>query len=221
MTVGGTVCVLFDFDGTLACSTPAIVESYRYAFTEVLGYDFPATPEDMTEMLTVRFRELCANRAGDRAPELVTKFRERYLGELESPPHLYGGVLDMFAALRERGISVGLVTNKTRVAAEHEIRRCGLAEIEFRCVITADEASRGKPDPMPVLLGLRDAGCQADQALYVGDGGHDVLAARGAGVRAVGAAYGDWGAETLRAVGAYAVIDTPLGLLDVLDAEAG
>jgi phosphoglycolate phosphatase-like HAD superfamily hydrolase len=217
--VGETVCVLFDFDGTLACSTPAIVESYRYAFTQVLGYEFPATDDDMIEMLTVRFRELCANRGGDRGPELVTKFRERYLGDLESPPFLYDGVLEMFTGLRVRDITFGLVTNKTRVAAEHEIRRCGLAETEFRCVITADEAVRGKPDPLPVVLGLRAAGCEPDQALYVGDGGHDVVAARGAGVRAVGAAYGDWGAETLRTAGAYAVIDAPLGLLDVVDSE--
>lgn len=217
--MGGTVCVLFDFDGTLACSTPAIVESYRYAFTEVLGYPFPDSDADRNEMLTVRFLELCANRGGERAQELVTKFRERYLGELDSPPHLYDGVLDLFAGLRERGITYGMVTNKTRVAAEHEIRRCGLAEVEFRCVITADEASRGKPDPLPVQLGLTAAGCRPDQALYVGDGGHDVVSARGAGVRAVGAAYGDWGAQALRTAGAYAVIETPLGLLDVLDGE--
>ncbi|HZZ45490.1 MAG TPA: HAD hydrolase-like protein [Pseudonocardia sp.] len=216
--MGDTDCVLFDFDGTLACSTPAIVESYRFAFTEVLGYPFPDSDEDMNEMLTVRFRELCANRGGDRAQDLVTKFRERYLGELESPPHLYDGVLEMFDGLRERGITFGMVTNKTRVAAEHEILRCGLGDTEFRCLITADEASRGKPDPLPVVLGLQAAGVEPDKALYVGDGGHDVVAARGAGVRAVGAAYGDWGAEALRTAGAYAVIDAPLGLLDVVDA---
>lgn len=214
-----TTHVLFDFDGTLADSTPAILESYRHAFTEVLGYEYPVTQAEIDEMLSIRFLELCALKGGDRADELVTRFRERYLGELENPPAVYDGVHEMFEGLAARGITVGVVTNKTRVGAEHEIRRCGLGDVPFVCVVTADEATEGKPHPMPVLLGLEGAACAAEATYYVGDGGHDMEAARGAGVLGIGAAYGDWGAERLRAAGAHAVIERPLELLDVLDAE--
>jgi pyrophosphatase PpaX len=219
----GVTHVLFDLDGTLACTLPAILESYRYAFDRVLGQDYPVTEADVREALSVRLRELFALKAPARSDELITSFRERYLGtELEVAPYCYTGVLAMFSGLAERGLTVGLVTNKTRVAAEHELQRCGLAGVPFGCVITADEAIRGKPDPLPIRLGLDAAGCRnPEEAFYVGDAVEDMHAARAAGVRGIGAAYGEGGAEALRATGAFAIIDTPLELLTVLDAQIG
>jgi phosphoglycolate phosphatase-like HAD superfamily hydrolase len=46
-------------------------------------------------------------------------------------------------------------------------------------------------------------------------------AAQAAGIRAIGAAYGEGSAELLRATGAFAVIESPLELLRVVDAEIG
>jgi phosphoglycolate phosphatase-like HAD superfamily hydrolase len=89
-------------------------------------------------------------------------------------------------------------------------------------VITADEASRGKPDPLPILLGLDAAACRnPDTAFYVGDAIEDMHAARAAGVRGIGAAYGEAGPELLRATGAFGVIDAPLEVLTFVDAEIG
>lgn len=215
---GRVTHVLFDFDGTLACTTPAVVECYRHAFAVVLGQDYPRTDDDMTEMLRARLRELCERKGGDRADELFRAFREHYVGPLDAPPTLYDGVLDMFDALRRRGVTVGLVTNKTRLATEHEIVRCGLDGVAFACRVTADDAARGKPDPLPLLLGLQALGCAPEETLYVGDGMHDIVAARRAGIRAVGAAYGDWGREQLAAENPAAVIDAPRQLVDVIDA---
>jgi phosphoglycolate phosphatase len=171
----------------------------------------------------VRLRELFALKAPGRTDELISSFRERYLGaEFEVAPYPYTGVLTMFDELATRGITVGLVTNKTRVAAEHEIRRCGLDQVDFRCLITADEASVGKPDPLPLRLGLDAAGCRSlDDAFYVGDSIEDMRAARAAGVRGIGAGYGEGGADLLRASGAFAVIDAPIDLLMIVDAEIG
>jgi pyrophosphatase PpaX len=215
--------VLFDLDGTLACTLPAILESYRYAFDRVLGQDYPVTEADVREALSVRLRELFALKAPERGEELIASFRERYLGtELDMTPYPYPGVLAMFAGLADRGLVVGLVTNKTRVAAVHELARCGLAGVPFGCVITADEASRGKPDPLPILLGLAAAGCRnPDAALYLGDAVEDMHAARAAGVRGIGAGWGEGGADALRATGAFAIIDAPLDLLTVVDAQIG
>jgi phosphoglycolate phosphatase-like HAD superfamily hydrolase len=209
--------VLFDLDGTLIESTSAIVESYRYAFQSVLGYPYPDSDLERREMLTIRFLELCTQKGGDCAPDLVTAFRERYLGpDLVAVPSTYPGVPELLERLVASGLKIGVVTNKTRVATEHELGRCGLGEMPFACVITAEDATEGKPHPMPVLLGMEAAGCVGKRAVYVGDGAHDIQAANAAGVQGIGAAYGDWGEALLRAAGAYAVIDAPLELIDVL-----
>ena len=214
-------CVLLDFDGTLANTTATVVDSYRHAFRTVLGYEFPSTEEDLADALTTRLRELCARRAGAQAAELFDVFRAHYTSDHTVAPSLYGGVLEMFEGLAKRGRSVGLVTNKTRMTALFEIQRCGLGAVDFRCVITADEATIGKPDPMPILMGLRAVATAPENTIYVGDGPHDVVAACRAGVRAVGAAYGDFGTAKLKEEAPWAVIDSPLELLQVLDSMPG
>jgi HAD superfamily hydrolase (TIGR01509 family) len=207
-------CVLFDLDGTLVDSTPAVLESYRHAFRNVLNADLPDDPETTTEILTIRFFDYCAMKAGPRADEFALAFRERYLGALDAPPQPYPDVLRVLEDLAAHGISTGVVTNKTRRTTEHELLRCGLDVHPFACVITADEASIGKPDPLPIRLGVRAARSRTDETIYVGDGPHDVVAAHAAGLPAVGAAYGDWGTSALAKAGADVLIQSPPALLE-------
>ncbi|HZZ52415.1 MAG TPA: HAD family hydrolase [Pseudonocardia sp.] len=216
--------ILFDLDGTLVHTTPAVIESYRHAFSTVLGYSYPTTSAEITDALSVRFVELCRRKAGARRDELITAFRQRHLGpadNLTDPPRSYDGVPAMFGGLAARTIDIGLVTNKTRVAAEHELRRCGLDDLPWRCIITADEATRGKPDPLPLVLALEAINCPPATAAYIGDAPHDITAAHRAGLIAIGAAYGDWGTEPSRAAGAEVLIHTPPQLLDVIDNWTG
>jgi phosphoglycolate phosphatase-like HAD superfamily hydrolase len=198
--------VLFDFDGTLARTLPGIVESYRHAFRDVLELDFPADDEDVKRVLTVRFTDLCDEMAGKRAPQLIASFRARYLGELEFPATLYEGVRPLLDELVEAEVPIGIVTNKTRVALDSDLLRTGFFEMPWASIVAADDSVERKPHPRPLLLGLERSG----------DGPHDVGAARAAGMRGVGAAWGDFGAASLRAEAPFAIAETPADLAAIL-----
>lgn len=206
--------VLFDFDGTLARTLPAVVESYRSACEEILGREFPGEdPAERERVLTVRFTDLCAELAGDRAPLLVESFRRRYLGErLESPVRLYDGVREMLEQLIAGGAAVGIVTNKTRIGLEFDLERTGLASLPFVAIVSADDTAERKPHPRPLLLARERTGMAPSRSFYVGDAPHDLGAARAAGMHGVAALWGDFPADALRAAEPWAVASAPAAI---------
>jgi HAD superfamily hydrolase (TIGR01509 family) len=206
----GTPLVLFDFDGTLADSLPAVVECYRFATAEVLGAEWPGPdPADVQRVLTSRFSDICAEKAGERTPQLVERFRDRYVGELDAPVTLYPGVRAALEELLERGIAIGIVTNKTRFALDVDLERTGLAELPFAALVSADDTEERKPHPRPLLLGLERTGLTPSRGYYVGDGPHDVAAAHAAGMHGIAVLWGDFPAADLHAAKPWAIAEEP------------
>jgi phosphoglycolate phosphatase len=74
-----------------------------------------------------------------------------------------------------------------------------------------------KPDPAGLLSALEVCGADPEHSLYVGDSGVDVLAARRAGLRAVGAEWGFRTREELMDHGAEYVIQHPLEVLQIAE----
>lgn len=212
--------VLFDFDGTLVDTLPAVIESYRYACAELLGIEFPASLSDRRRVLMTRFMDLCAEIGGTDAPELVRMFRVRYLGDLQTPPAAFGGVPELLDGLVERDVAIAIVTNKTRVGLEADLARTALRDITFGAIVCAEDSVERKPDPTPLRIALTRLGGAAQDALYVGDGPHDIEAAHAAGMLGVGALYGDFGADALRVAAPEALLERPLDLLDLVDARS-
>jgi phosphoglycolate phosphatase-like HAD superfamily hydrolase len=71
-------------------------------------------------------------------------------------------------------------------------------------VVCPDHVSRSKPDPEPMLLACAQAGCQPEEAIYLGDHVRDIEAGRAANMLTVACAWGyispeediaSWGAD--------------------------
>jgi HAD superfamily hydrolase (TIGR01509 family) len=209
--------VLFDVDGTLIDSRPAIVAAYRHAFNTVLGIEHPRSDDEVRELLAPRLREVCELVAGDQADACVEAYNRFYLEEAEELVAALPGTQELLAALVDRGIAIGLVTNKGRERIGPDLRRAGLDGFPLAAVICSEDTENRKPHPAPIEAALRRAGREPASAVYVGDGPQDVLAARAAGVPAVGAAYGYYGAAHLDAVTPDVLISAPGELLVHLD----
>ncbi len=110
------------------------------------------------------------------------------------------GVADVLARFAAARVRVGLVTSGTRSRVHADLGRLGLADAFVR-VICGEDATRKKPDPEALLLGLDRLGVLPGEAAYVGDSPEDVEMARAAGVFSVGLAGGFPNAETLRRAG--------------------
>ena len=85
------------------------------------------------------------------------------------------------SALRERGLTVVCVSNWD-YELDLVLERIGLADL-FDAVVTSALAGARKPDPAIFERALRVAGCEASDAVHVGDSDDDVAGARAAGIR--------------------------------------
>lgn len=130
-------------------------------------------------------------RGWEQALELYFDEYERLLPMC---PAVIPELASALALLRPRRILTALVTGKTRVTATMSLRHFGLDDV-------FDAVETGSPDGVVKATAIRGLlerwRLRPEQAIYVGDAVSDMLAAREAGVMAVGAAWalGSSGAE--------------------------
>lgn len=203
--------VLFDLDGTLRHNQPSQIDTF-FSFAEDLG--LASTPEqirDTTRWIHAYWAdsdELKEDRAerGDEWEQLWLAFATRQLAflgvEIEDakrmakaiqarmiaeyrPQHIVPdevpGLLD---DLRSAGYRLGVVSNR-RNAIDDVVSELGLAE-KIDLTLAAGEVGWWKPDHRLLMHAADRLGVPTDKSLYVGDNYFaDVLAAQGAGMRAV------------------------------------
>ena len=120
----------------------------------------------------------------------------------------FDDVVPALRELRERGLRLVVVSNWDCSLPEW-LDRAGIGELVDGTVSSA-VVGESKPAPAVFEAGLRLAGCDAAEALFVGDSvENDVLGARAAGLRAVlvqRAGDPPPGVETVRSLGELSAI---------------
>jgi pyrophosphatase PpaX len=87
----------------------------------------------------------------------------------------------------------------------------------FDVTVGAEDTTRHKPNPDPLLLALERLGASADDAVYVGDSPFDIQAAKAAQVGSVAVTWGRiHSRERLEREAPDAVVDTVEELLGAL-----
>jgi phosphoglycolate phosphatase-like HAD superfamily hydrolase len=118
-------------------------------------------------------------------PALEIYFAE-YERLLPRCPAVIADVASALELLRRGGIPVGLVTGKSRVTTEQSLRHFRLERV-FDAIETGSPTGVVKADAIRRILGRWRV--EPADVIYVGDARADMLAAREAGVIAVGAAW--------------------------------
>jgi phosphoglycolate phosphatase len=211
--------VLFDLDGTLIDSAPDLgaaadkmrtdrgmpslpLESYRHmagaGARGMLGIAFGITPDhpDFADM-----RE---------------EFFKNYESCMTERTYAFEGVTQLIAALDERKVPWGVVTNKSMRFTAPLTKGMPLFA-SARAVVGGDSTPHAKPHPEPLLEAARQVGVPPTECLYVGDDVRDVQAGKAAGMPTVAATYGYLGKTDVREWGADTQIETPLALLGLLN----
>lgn len=203
--------VCLDLDGTLIDSAPDIAAALNRrlaaaglgplslaAITRMIG--------DGAKVLLTRGFAAAGRPLSDAALDAEA---EAYIDDYERnaliETRLYPGVPEALAALSEAGHTLAVVTNKPAGATRIVLEALGLAGL-FETVAGGDSFAVRKPDPGHLLGALAALGIPPAQAVMVGDHRNDLLAARGAGVASVYAAFG-YGEEDHVGLGAAAAID--------------
>lgn len=170
--------VLFDVDGTLIDSSAAIDEGLADVALSVLG-------RPLSEGERRAAQGLPAGKALDACGIGGTEAHVRaWLDAIiarRADVAVFDGVLSMLDHLRALGATLALVTADTRYEFDHIFDSFGLTD-RFDVVVCADDTRAHKPDPEPLQRCLNLLGAAPQEALYVGDGRGDAVAAQAAGI---------------------------------------
>ncbi|MDA8193473.1 MAG: HAD family hydrolase [Thermaerobacter sp.] len=180
--------VIFDFDGTVADTLPLLYGAFRQVFWE-FGEETLTDQEIAARFGPPEEKMLAQYLPADRFPAAVARFFELYEEGHERLAMVRPSVVHLLTELSSRGLLSALVSNKGRRSMIISLARTGLGRW-FPVVVTGDEVSRTKPDPEGIHLALSALAVRPDQAIYVGDSGTDIQAARRAGLAA--AVHADW-----------------------------
>ena len=211
--------VLFDLDGTLVDSAPELGAAA----------DKMRTDRGMTSLPLSAYRHMAGSGARgmlgiafDITPEMpeFAQMREEFFVNYEARMLLNTPVFDevpeLIAALRNRGLQWGVVTNKSARFTEPLTQAMSLFSTAG-AVVSGDTTPFSKPHPAPLLEAARRIGLSPAECVYVGDDERDIIAGRAAGMRAIAATYGYMGAKAdVSAWGADDAIESPLSLLQCL-----
>jgi HAD superfamily hydrolase (TIGR01509 family) len=123
-----------------------------------------------------------------------------YLEEMElkaaTDVTLYPGVMETLQKLRSDSIKIGLVTNNGRKGTALTLSRYRLENL-FDAIVTRDDCDDMKPAAEPVLKVLIALNVKPSEAILIGDGIMDVVAAKAAGVLSIAVATGPFASDHL------------------------
>jgi phosphoglycolate phosphatase/pyrophosphatase PpaX len=185
--------ILFDLDGTLTDTLPLVIASLNEALAPVWGG--PRSESEIRRLFGPPEGRLIAQQAPDD-PAAVERFYEAYRRLHAVRARVFPGVRPMLSTLWERGLRLGLVTNKGRRSTLITLEEFGLRRF-FRTIVDGDHVEQPKPAPDGILLALRELGVTARDAAYVGDMPSDLGAAHAGGVEGWRAAWSRPGQDTV------------------------
>jgi sugar-phosphatase len=190
--------LLFDLDGVLIDSTPCIVRHWR-GWAAGHGLDLDTI---LTAAHGVRTIETMRAVAPHLDVEVeAARFTDHEVADTAGVTAICGAKV-LLASLPPDVWTI--VTSAGGALAEARLRQAGLPLP--RMLVSADDVTRGKPDPEPYTTGARRFGCLPDRCVVVEDAPAGVAAGKSAGMRviAVGTTHSR---EALFGAGAMVVVD--------------
>ena len=210
--------VVFDFDGTLAETNIDFGEMRRRTVEHIRAWGLWEDGEDERRWVLELIAHTAAKLDGDRTR--AARYRQEAMQILEDVEMLtcggarpFPGIQDMLTALRDRGISLGVVTRNCRRGVQAVTER---HQLLYDVLLTRDDVERVKPDPAHLLEALCRLSVAPDVALMVGDHITDIQVGRAAGTLTCGVLTAKTTEQEFEAGGADFVLDSAADLAGVL-----
>jgi mannitol-1-/sugar-/sorbitol-6-phosphatase len=189
---------LFDLDGVLADSTPAVERVWTY-WAVKHGFD----PDEVVHKAHGRpsittVREYLPEGDAEAENREIEQREIEDIGDIKALP----GAVELLEALPPERWTI--VTSCTRPLALVRIRAAGLPVPKY--LVTSSDITRGKPDPEPYLKGAAKLGLAASDCVVIEDAGAGVRSGKAAGARVIALRTSHSEAE-LRVAGADWIVD--------------
>ncbi|MDQ2805489.1 MAG: HAD-IA family hydrolase [Chloroflexota bacterium] len=208
--------ILFDLDGTLIDTVDLIVACWQHATARHCGGAIARAM--VLPTIGLPLHAALEAHAPGKGAALWEAYQDHNRIWHDRLTTLVPGTVEMLTALRARGVRTGLVTSKRHAALQMGLDLFAL-DPYLDVIIGLEDAPHGKPAPDPIWAALGRLGQRPDpvRVAYVGDAVSDMVAARTAGVRPLGVAWGAAPPDLLRAAGAALVLTDWADLLRLLE----
>lgn len=214
--------VAFDLDGTLVDSVPDIAWAVDCTLE---GMNLPPLGHEQVRGLVgdgvsrLLKRALTGEKQADPDPKQLERamalFRRAYREHLCVDSRLYPGAVELLTALTGR-CRVACITNKSAMFTEPLLVELGITGY-FDLTVSGDTLPALKPDPRPLSYTADKLNVAPPHCVMVGDSRNDILAAQGAGFRALALSFGYRQGEDLLALKPEAQFDSLPELLPWLE----
>ncbi len=207
---------VFDLDGTLL---DTLEDLYLATNTALERHSLPRRSCDEVRLFVGNGVEMLIRRAVPAGTDeetvlaVLADFKTTYAAICEDHTRPYDGILDMLAALRERGIRVAVVSNKFDAATKKLCKKYFGDLVEI--AIGERAGVRKKPAPDTVHEALKELGVTLEGAVYIGDSDVDIQTARNCGMPCISVTWGLRDKDFLIENGAQVLVDSPETLLGV------
>ncbi len=213
--------IIFDFDGTLADTVPAIRSGINLTM-RALGYP-ESTSEDVLAHINFGARHLvrlslpAEYRADEaRVDKALALYNEMYERTYMETDRTYAGIPKVLTELNRRGYRIAVMSNKQ----DPFIVRLCAALLPNGSYVEARGQREGaptKPDPTVPLEIASLLGVTPQECAFVGDSDVDMKTAQNAGMHPIGVTWGYRSREALLAAGAEHLLESVAELLSFFE----
>ncbi len=188
--------VIFDFDGVISDSEPCHFAAYNKVlidfgiqiskqeyYADYLGF----TDYELFEIVEKKYK---TDFEGASLEQLVERKAEVFQELIRQADHLIDGIVELIEELKENNIKVAI--NSGAIAADIKIMLAGSAiEDSFDVIVSADDITKGKPDPQGYKLALEklnavsDSPISAKQCVVIEDSRWGITSAKKAGMHVI------------------------------------
>jgi HAD superfamily hydrolase (TIGR01509 family) len=205
--------VLFDLDGVLVNTVSLLKQAYRDVARD-LGIK-PPDREALSKAAQIGPQRALKELFGEADDEPKVAF-DRYWRASIKRVSCFAGIAELLRVLSSFEIILGTVTSRNSADALSLLDAAGIRSY-MRTIVTWGHYRVPKPSPACLLVALQKTGRQPSETAYVGDQPADMLAAKSAGIIAIGAIW-DVNADedALRRAGADVIARKPKDILPLV-----
>ena len=189
--------IIFDMDGTIIDSIPALAKSVNFALNEL---NLPIYPQEVIAQWVGNGAEVLIKRGLSgkkdyeepnnelflRAKDLMLSF---YKEHLTDGCNLYEGVEETLEYLKQKGYKMAIATNKPHDFVDVMLKDFKIDRY-FDLALGAGVVEKKKPHPQLLLRVCQDLNIKPQSAVMVGDSASDIKAAKAADIDSIALTFG-------------------------------
>ena len=209
--------IIFDLDGTLLDTLEDLKNAVNAALEH---YKMPRRSLDEVRsfvgngLRNLMIRAVPDGEENPKFEDALSYLKDYYAIHCKDNTGPYPGIMEMLDELKERGITMAIVSNKIDSAVKE------LDKEYFNGYMSAAigemEGVARKPAPDTVLKALEECDLKPEDAIYVGDSDVDIATAKNTGIPCISVSWGFRDTAFLKEHGATQIIDNPAELLELV-----